>query len=533
MKDGKPQWRFAPTMGGAEQGANPGETIFKAGVLRAMVRETLQNSLDHHDNGLPPVHVIYQMIYLDPREILLDELAVHAASCLDEAGNNPEAHRRFSGVLENLKRTEIPCLAVIDENTTGLRGENWDNLIFREGNPGSPGKFTKGGSFGFGKNAPFNLSGCSAVVYSTRYQNRQGRMTRMAGRAQLHSHQGPNGERLQNIGFLAMHEDQNWNQPIMGLDIPTAFKLTESGTGVYILGFNQQEHPDWPDRIAQAAISQFFPAVQMENLRVSIINGGKPRRIDLQTLAEEIQKLPGQDRRTRHYHQAFREAEPRMTQQSGRLEGMGTLKIWISTGHDGPNRLAHVNRRGMLITDSRERKDNPLYPRGGTNWSPWSAITMAGDERTDAFLRRMEPPAHDAIRPGQLPGENQQENARDELENHRGQIRTILRNFLDESNRNDSRNIEELAKLFPVTGNTPGSDLKFHQRKLQEDPLESIGPGDPDGEPPGMNGRKTPGNDQNGRGTDRTGRGRKTRINHPRASRSDSSAYCESAQRTS
>ena len=44
-----PSWRFAPT--GGEQGNNPGQAYFANNALAQMVRETLQNSLDHPEPG--------------------------------------------------------------------------------------------------------------------------------------------------------------------------------------------------------------------------------------------------------------------------------------------------------------------------------------------------------------------------------------------------------------------------------------------------------------------------------------------------
>ena len=461
------RWRFAPTMGGAEQGTNPGQQHFAAQALAAMVRETLQNSLDHHDGNLPPVQMTYRLDQVDPQDVNAQQLAEHIRACMEEARGNPEAERRFARMLETLGETRMTCLAAIDANTTGLQGTNWENLIFREGIPGNEGSIARGGSFGFGKNAPFNLSGCGAVIYSTRHlRSRQGKVTRMAGRAQLRSHTSPQGaERLQNIGFLAGHQPGNWNQPITGPEIPHAFRLKESGAGVYILGFNQREYPDWPQQIARAAVSQFFPAIHMEKLTISIQDGMTARKISRQTLEEEIEAL--QDRRTRYYHQAFREADTHTTRPSGRLDGMGEIRLWVSTDPDAPNRLAHINRRGMLITDSRERRENPLYPRGGTGWQGWCAVTMADDEKTDAFLRRMEPPAHDAIQPAQLPDQYDRRNAIQELEEHRSQIRSLVRSLLDQNNRKNSTNVEELAKLFPITNSTAGRDLNFQEEKVQ------------------------------------------------------------------
>ena len=125
-------------------------------------------------------------------------------------------------MLSMLNKPAIPCLAIIDNGTTGLQQDNWRNLIFREGTPTAAEGQTKGGSFGFGKNAPFNLSTCNTVIYSTRYVSipAKGRVEHLAGRSQLVSHDDPGHPdvRLQQTGFLAIHprkDDQtsHWKEP--------------------------------------------------------------------------------------------------------------------------------------------------------------------------------------------------------------------------------------------------------------------------------------------------------------------------------
>ena len=496
MRNRTQAWRFAPTMGGTEQGTNPGQQHFAPDPLRAMVRETIQNSLDHHQEGLPPVEVIYELNELDSGDIAAHELAKHAGYCLKEVQDNPEARGQYEGMLRLLRQPRITCLAIIDRNTTGLQDENWENLILREGVATEGGKVARGGSFGFGKNAPFNLAGASAVIYSTRYldvRKKRGKVTRMMGRSQLRTHTGPTGptgpkgpkgptvERLQSVGFLGAHETE-WNQPLEGPEIPRSLLLKESGTGVYIIGFEENLHPDWQQEIAEAATTQFFAAIRWKNLVVRVGN----RTIDHRTLDEEMQTTP-EETPARHYHLAL-EREPRNTRPSGRLvDSMGSIAAWIMPGENAPRRLAHINRRGMLITESQELGDNPLCPQRTGKWGAWCAVSMAADEKTDGMLRRMEPPAHDAIRPGQLRDNQQQQNARRELEEWRKQIREFLREELEEDNRRNSTNVEELAKLFPVTGRTKGRDLEYKPQKLQpnsEQDIEIEEPGDEPGDGP-------------------------------------------------
>ena len=491
MPQTNPTWRFAPTMGGAEQGANPGQQHFARKVLSAMVRETLQNSLDHHEDGLPPVEVSYQIIQAKPEDIEARALKEHIQASLDEIKDDPNSQEWYQMTLRALQLPQIPCLAIIDTNTTGLRGENWDNLIFREGVPTPGSDKTKGGSFGFGKNAPFNLAGAGAIIYSTRHldtQTKRGKIEHMVGRAQLRTHTSPDGERRQATGFLAVHDNtaQRWNQPLRGPEIPDPFRLQQRGTGVFITGFQQERHPDWEQEITQAAVTQFFAAILQKQL---IVRAGE-NRIDHSTLEEEIENLPPADP-TGHYLLALAE-EPQETVPSGRLGAIGAIKVWLRTDPEAPRRLAHINRRGMLITSSRELQDNPLYPQRTGQWSPWCAVTMAADEQTDAQLRTMEPPAHDALQIGQLRNPSNQEQVTRELLDQRRQIRDFLRKALDDANQRNSDNVEELAKLFPKTSMTKGRDLEYQENKLQsnsDQPIDTdIAGDDTGGQDPGPSG---------------------------------------------
>ena len=463
MKQRKPCWRFAPNMGGPEQGRNPGQQHFARDALRAMVRETLQNSLDNHEDGLPPVEVSYRLTRVHPKSIQARELAKHVQDCLEELQDDRETSARYQRMRKILTSGRpIPGLAVIDQNTTGLKGDRWHNLLIQEGISRSGQGPTRGGSFGFGKNAAFNLAEAGAVIYSTMYldiKTRKGRVKHMAGRAQLYTH-NHGGERVREAGFLGIHQDNQWNQALEGPEIPEELRIEGTGTGIFILGFPHLKIPGWERQIIQEAVTGFLPAIMWKNLVVRV----EGRTIDHRTIREEIQELPANSP-TRYYHLAL-QSKPLETLPSNKLDGMGSLNLWIHTDHQGPRRLAHMNRRGMLITASRERADNPLFPRGGSTWSGWCAVTMAADERTEAWLRRMEPPAHDALHPTQLSRQKEQDQAREKLNEHREQIRTKVQEAIGQNNRRNSSNIAELAELFPLTSATRGRDLELKKREI-------------------------------------------------------------------
>ena len=469
-----PRWRFAPNEGGAEQGANPGQKHFSADAFTNMVREVLQNSLDHHQPGLDGVRVTFRTLSIQPDDIRASQLLEHARASLREAeaGQNPDTTRQYREMEAALSGNRIPCLAIVDENTTGLQGENWKNLIFREGMPQNTGKVTKGGSVGLGKHASFNLSACNTVIYSTRYVAKaaRGKICHMAGRSQLMTHEDPTGsrDRLRDVGFLGNHQG-GYNEPIRGPDIPEAFQLQNSGTGVFVIGFRRERFPDWVKQATREILRNFFHAIHTGNLEVHLQDQEACTRsiLDQRNLDAEMEQLGERDR-SRQYFQAI-QGEPLETNPSGKLGPPRRMMVWISTDRNAPKRLAHLNRRGMLITDTGRSGENPLTPYGGGSWAPWCAVTMAADEETERFIRRMEPTTHNAIHPGELMDLSEQADAAEELKHHREQIADMVRSHIEQDGVTRSSNITELAELFPDLRLDDGTDMEWREMEPRQE----------------------------------------------------------------
>ena len=60
-------WRFAPTGGGPEQGNSAGQHYFVNDAVTKMVREILQNSLDHPTPGNDTIDIIFRLHPRQPR----------------------------------------------------------------------------------------------------------------------------------------------------------------------------------------------------------------------------------------------------------------------------------------------------------------------------------------------------------------------------------------------------------------------------------------------------------------------------------
>ena len=449
-------WRFAPTGGGAEHGNNAGQHYFSDEAVVKATREIVQNSIDHAMPDAGGINLHCKLLRIPVDTIGISQLQPHIKASLQEVSNDQDqaAVKRYTRMLQICQTKTVPCLAFIDSGTTGLIGNNLRNLIFREGTPTNTTGQAKGGSFGFGKNAPYNLSVLNTVFYSTFYVERKenGRVESLVGKTQLVTHDDPRNPdiRLQQTGFYGIHAENQPNRPLAGKDIPTVFRLNETGTGIFIIGFDVANYPNWAAEIIETVTTQFWAAVAAGTLTVTAQPDAQrpPIEINRENLPVAISQRDEKDP-TRHYWKAYNENPPETTEASGQLQQMGKMKIYVSTEKGAPNRVAHINRRGMLITTERQSKTNPFYPYGGAGWTDWCAVTVADDETADQFIRRMEPPAHDAVQVNQIQENDERKHAEEELKKQRAQIREIVRKRIEQGLAEAGSNVKELAELFP------------------------------------------------------------------------------------
>ena len=438
-------WRFAPTGGGIIHGYNnAGAEHFKQDPIGKLVRETIQNSLDAHEEGLDAAGVKIQRCEIAREDIGADSLELHLRRALErtvETGQ-VEGQKDYRRALKIIGKPTIPCLAIVDRNTTGLRGRKWNSLVHEEGTPEKDNaEGVSGGSFGIGKNAPYNVAALHTVIYSTRYTDgKKGRVEMMTGRAQLVSHLATEEqEMLQHIGFYT----DTSGQPFTGTGIPSRFRLEEPGTGLWIVGF-MPGRTDWERAAIRAAAINFFHAIHNRKLEVAIGD----EFITYETIDGIMEsKLSGRSRQAWNYYRAICGEPSGITEPAGPI---GPLEVYIDNDESAPKRVAYVNRRGMLITDTRERRrSNPFYPGVGQGmWPNYAAVVIAKDDATDRLIRRMENPSHDIISIDRLPDEERRE-IRPHLANARDQIREIIANAIREHEEAGTTNLRELAELFP------------------------------------------------------------------------------------
>lgn len=278
-RDCEPRWCFEKK-GIAEYSSTdsiPAAQIFKNGVYRNLVREILQNVIDARDvirHGSDPAKARFEFMHLRRDEVPgVEELSKNIVSACKFArkrnGNRQDGIERFREANERflMKGGSIPVLKISDFNTEGLTKQRYEGLIQDSGI--SRNNFKKGGSYGYGKFAPFSMTTIHTIIYVSR--SIEGKYI-FQSRTFLPAFTNAEGVEMKGQGIFGLpDEESNSCLPIIDekLVSPT-FKRDESGTDIYILCFTEAE--DWKYRLAIEVLENFFFAIHENRLEVSIVS---------------------------------------------------------------------------------------------------------------------------------------------------------------------------------------------------------------------------------------------------------------------
>ena len=439
-------WQFPPNEGGAEYGfGDAAAAHFRADPISHLVREVIQNSMDAKVDGLyEPVHVAFSETEISTSVIGGNSLRPHVESCLGLAKEKgqTDAVIAYTNALDALSQPTVSCLSVIDSGTIGLVEDNWNALVVQEGvvHKNRP---ASGGSNGIGKNAVFNVSDLQTVMYSTRYlARRKGREEKLQGKSRLATHPEQTGEQtqLQHIGFYRTED----RQPLRGRQIPDVFRLAETGTGIFILGFNAH-CSNWARTAIAAVLDNFFFAIHNRHLVIEVQANPEQQAITLnhETIDQHFATIGKSENYA--YYRAIRGGTAHTVPVGAPL---GPLQVYMLKG-EGPRRTACLNRNGMLITDSRERKRNYLAPQSRNFWPDYAAVIMAATPQGDEWLRTMENPGHDAITPHQIKAASDRTQAEIVLNHARNALRESYDHGFNTARYQAASNLTELAYALP------------------------------------------------------------------------------------
>lgn len=443
-----------------------GTKMFRGGHFKNVVRETTQNGQDQKNPSLPPetpVRMVFEYLLVDRNDIPgIDRLSEVIDKCYSYMEQKPNAKMDDIDILETankkyLKASEkVPVLRISDFRTKGLTSINYESLLNNEGIT-YEGNEDRGGSFGFGKFAPYLLSPVNTVLYSSMTVDGE---YLFQGRALLSTFE-EEGTRKQGTSLFGhISDDGRRILPIDNVqEVPIVFRREEPGTDLYILGFEHTD--DWMDQTAFSALENFFYAIWKNKLEIVIKENDEITEITSSSLEDIITKYELVSKRYEEYEgfeftaPAFWKVlnDPRTISVSDPdFRKKGEVLLYILMGEDIEGRsVLQMRNSGMKIRIVSNF--NRLSPFNGV-----MIATGAGKETEDyhnnisKFLREMESPAHNSWELEDIKKPDITEEAKKVMEALHTWIRKTV---VDQMPKDDGTPVDAfgLSKILPdVTG---------------------------------------------------------------------------------
>lgn len=397
-------WDF-PLLGTASlSGSNDAAiTMFKgSGEMDGLAREVCQNSLDAKNRDLDeslPVRVRFELLYVKTaNHSVFSEFKEIVNNASNYWKNNPLSTEKTMQFLETaqsmLARDSIPILVMSDYNTYGLSQQGdeqnpsfWDLLVNTEGISKKQDD-NSAGSFGIGKRAPFAYSALRMVFYNTLSKENE---RAFEGVAHLVTSQRKYNEKLLKTvasGKYLFLEDEYSGRPIVPADgnsisLIDAFNRTEVGTDVAIVGFKEQEYPEWEKATAAAIIKNFILAIVRGKLEVEMVSPSCHIEINSSTVEKMLflnYKDEEQLKFTRQIYQTLTE-QPK----NFRVAEKDDLSIYVRYDEHYIGAQSRFRSTGMLINTTMESL--PHY-------SIVVVVNDVGTKDLSKTLREAEPPQH-------------------------------------------------------------------------------------------------------------------------------------------
>lgn len=378
------------------QGLNDaGVENFQGAIDVYLSRECGQNTADAPRKNVETVRLEFDRISISPNDIPgFSDLEVTLKACLEKWKGKEKEREFFELAVEMAAKDQISLLKISDYGTTGLMGDDedelgrWVALVKSQGisNKGD----TAGGSFGIGKSSPFAASRFRTVFYGTKTEDGN---VALQGVSRLVTHKNADDKLTQGTGFIGGYDPQGGidGEPIFRAVrsesmIPPMFRRTEPGTDIWVIGYRSGS--EWDKDLIRSILSNFWPAIHRGSIQFRV---GK-EKIEKENLPNLIAQYIGSDEfEAHHYYKAIL-AQP--IKKS--LKYTGACELYLTTASvDLPRKICMVRGAGMRIYDYQPRACRV----------PFSGIFICTDLDGNKLLRKLEPPKHDVWDPKRIEGD--------------------------------------------------------------------------------------------------------------------------------
>ena len=281
------KWRFPAANHGEKKGISSGDAeAFRKFPYQAFAREILQNSIDARASDEEPTRVEFASFEIEKEELPgYADLEAQVRRCKEFYQYKEEYKDAYDKILSVFDKKTIKCLRVSDYNTSGLVGVDSNSLKGNKFNALAKGTglsekngSLSGGSKGVGKNAAFLMSKIKTVFYSTNAnQDTEGNASTHLGYMGVSNlvsgwiddqHKNPGDDYTQGTGYFSSDDSNDSISGVLDLDPSCHKRETESGTDIYILGFEPES--EWRNEIICSILDSFMAAITRNQLSVSV-----------------------------------------------------------------------------------------------------------------------------------------------------------------------------------------------------------------------------------------------------------------------
>lgn len=389
------KWYFADQPNVQEVGPNNAmEQSFKNHPYAALVRESIQNSLDAVDDKSAPVQVVFsfrEMNGCDYPEFF--SLKEHIKGCLDYYSNNYNAKAIYEPMMkffaDETHHNHLGYIRVSDYNTKGMSYEKdkTDSPFYafvRSAGVSAKDDTSAGGSFGFGKAAYYLLSPISTIIVST-CTSRGDKFFEGASSLCTHTHEG-----RKKVAF-GYYDDQDGKPISIEADIPAQFRRAEPGTDINILGFDMEYKNEAVKEMIEAVLRNFWLSILDGKLEVNVNDVVNITQNTIEGLMEEyFEGIEDNTRKAGYYNPRPYFNAVRFAQTSKNyllfeknLTLLGHVYFYVFKCKGAIDKIAYMRAPQMLVYSQKHKTNYGMY-----------GVFYCNSEKGNDCLRNMENPAH-------------------------------------------------------------------------------------------------------------------------------------------
>lgn len=389
------KWYFADQPNVQEVGPNNAmEQSFKNHPYAALVRESIQNSLDAVLDKSEPVQVAFtfrKMKGNDYPEFF--ELKKHIKGCLEYYPNNPNAKAIYEPMLklfnDNAYNDHLGYIRVSDYNTKGMSYEEGKTdspfyAFVRSAGVSAKDDTSAGGSFGFGKAAYYLLSPISTIIVST-CTDKGNKYFEGATSLCTHSCQGK-----KKVAF-GYYDDQNGKPIADEANIPAQFRRADSGTDINILGFKMEYKDEAIKEMIEAVLRNFWMAIWYGKLEVNVDDEVKITKDTISNMMEQhFETLEDNTRKAGYYNPRpyfdavrFANSSKKYQKFEAELPLLGHVCFYVFKCKGAVDKIAYLRAPQMLVYSQKNKTNYGMY-----------GVFYCDSEKGNDILRNMENPAH-------------------------------------------------------------------------------------------------------------------------------------------